>query len=106
MPLLANFIGGLFTGLATWLATFFTKQVAVRITAGAALVASLAALMLLFNTQVAPLVAMAFSTQYGQVIGLAFPPVAGTCLATISAMWVACTTYKLQERIITMTAGG
>ena len=56
--------------------------------------------MVLFNAMVSPLVASMFSTQYGQFLGLAFPPVAGTCLATITATWVGCSTYKLRERAI------
>lgn len=105
MPLLATFLGNLFAGFATWLAQFFSKQVAARVAGGAALVAIVAALMLVFNTAVAPLVAQAFSTSYGQVIGLAFPPVAGTCLSTITTVWLACASYKLQQRVIGMTAG-
>lgn len=105
MPLLAQLIGSLLGGLVTWLAQVFTKQVAVRVTAGAALVVIVAALMAVFNLHVAPLVAQAFATSYGQVIGLAFPPVAGTCLATITTVWLACASYKLQQRVIGMSAG-
>jgi len=58
-----------------------------------------------FNTAVAPIAAAAFSTSYGQVLGLAFPPIAGSCLASIAAVWAACGLYGIQRRALGMMAG-
>lgn len=104
MPLLGALIGNLLAGLAVWLAKVIGTKVSVRVVAGASLLAAMAALMAVFNTQVAPLAAQAFSTQYGAVIGLAFPPIAGTCLATIVAVWLACATYRLQVNLIKLSS--
>lgn len=104
MPLLAALIEALFTALATFLLKLFAAKVAIRVAAVGAIAALGGVLMGTFNGLIAPLVQAAFDTQYGQVIGLAFPPVAGTCLAAYSTLWVACTTYKLQERAILATA--
>lgn len=104
MPLLATFIGNLLAGLVAWLAKSLGTKVAARTVGVAALLAAMGVLMLLFNTQVAPLVASAFTTSYGAVIGLAFPPIAGTCLATITAVWLGCATYRLQVNIIKMSS--
>lgn len=104
MPLLAAWLGNLFGGLVAFLARFVGVKLAARTLGVAGMVAAIAALMALFNTQIAPLVAQAFSTSYGAVIGLAFPPIAGTCLATITTVWVGCATYKLQRDIVAMSS--
>ena len=105
MPLLAGLVSSLFTALATFLAKLFLARLAIRIAALAAIGVFGAALMVTFNTVVAPLVASAFNSSYGQFIGLAFPPVAGTCLAGLATLWVACTTYRLQVDATKLTAG-
>lgn len=96
MPLFATFLGSLVTGLATFLAQFLSRKVAIATAAIAALATVTGGLLLAFNLAVAPLVASAFSTQYGQFLGLAFPPVAGTCLATYATVWAACVLYRWQ----------
>lgn len=104
MPLLGALLVSLFGGIASWLAEVVTRKVVV---AGAAITAfgvATVALLAAFNGLVAPLVARAFSTSYGQVIGLAFPPVAGTCLATLGACWAACALYKWQAAAIKLGA--
>jgi len=45
-----------------------------------------------------------FSTQYGQFIGLAFPPISGTCMTSIATCWGGCALYKLKMQSIKMTA--
>lgn len=105
MPALGLLIPALFGALATFLAKLFAVRLAIRIAAVAALIACSALLMTTFNSLVAPLVAQAFSTQYGQVLGLAFPPVSGTCLVALAGVWSACGLYGLQKRAILTTAG-
>lgn len=95
--LLVNLFGGAFGGAIAW----FAKRGATKVAVGVGLTASLAALMLLFNTTVAPLAAAMFNTQYGQFLGLAFPPVAGTCLTAISVVWIGCATFRIRTRVTT-----
>lgn len=104
MPLFASMVAGFFNALALFLAKLFAARVAIRLAAVSAIVAFGTALMVTFNTVVAPWVAAAFNTSFGQLIGLAFPPVAGTVLAGIATIWVACTTYKLQVAAVKVTA--
>lgn len=104
MPALAALIQTLFGALATFLAKLFLAKLAIRIAAVSAIVAAGGVLMTAFNNQVAPMVAQMFNSEYGQFIGLAFPPIAGTCIAAITAVWFACTTYSLQVRAIKVTA--
>jgi len=104
MPLLGALIISLASGIASFFVQFLTRKLAIAAAAVAALGVVTVALLAGFNGLVAPLVAQLFATSYGQVIGLAFPPVAGTCMATISACWAACTLYKWQVRAISLSA--
>lgn len=102
MPLFALFFGGVMSGFASFLATFLTRKVAVVSAALIALGTITGALLLGFNTLVTPLVAQMFSSQYGQFMGLAFPPVAGTCLAALGTGWAACTLYAWQFKALSI----
>lgn len=105
MPAFAALVEALFAGLASFLTRLFIARIGIRVIAVGAITALGTALIALFNTTLSPLAAAAFSTQYGQFLGLAFPPVAGTCLAAIATSWVAITTYRLQVGAIKTTAG-
>lgn len=104
MPLLGALLTTLLGSLGGLLAKIWAAQLVVRVAAISALGAVTAALFLVWNTQVAPLVAQLFQTQYGSFLGLAFPPVAGTCMATFTTVWVACLAYRLKERLILVGA--
>lgn len=104
MPILAGLITSLFGGIASLFALWWGKKIAVSVVAVAAFATALTALMLMFNLLITPLIAAMFSTTYGQFIGLAFPPMAGTCLAAIGACWSGCALYKLKIQAIRLTA--
>lgn len=103
MPLLGALLVNLFGGVVAGMAARLGQKVVDKALVVAALTAAAAALMVLFNTTVSPLVSGMFNTQYGQFLGLAFPPVAGSCLASISLVWVGCNTYKLVERTVVVS---
>lgn len=105
MPVFAGLVQALFGTLFTFLARMFAVRIALRLAAVVSIGALGAALMTTFNAAVAPLAAALFSTTYGQLLGLAFPPVAGTCLAVLASLWLAVTTYRLQVEAIKITAG-
>lgn len=100
MPLLGALFQTLFGGVIGGMAARVGQTVVDKAVVVAALVAATAALMAVFNNTVAPMVGAVFSTQYGQFLGLAFPPVSGSCMAAITAVWVGCNTYKLVERTV------
>ena len=104
MPLFAALFSSLFSALGVFLAKLFAARLALRLMGVTALTALGAGLLATFNGYIAPLVAMAFSTSYGQFIGLAFPPVAGTVLTLYFTAWIAVQTYKLQARAVALTA--
>lgn len=102
MPLLGALFATLASGFAAFLVQFLTRKLAIATAAVASLALVTGVLLGGFNLLVAPLVAGLFSTSYGQVLGLAFPPVAGTCMAAIGLCWSACTLYKWQVKAISL----
>lgn len=105
MPLLGSLIAGLFASLTSVLGAWFGVSVAVKVAAVAAFLAFAAALLAVFNTAVAPLVGAMFATSWGMVLGLAFPPIAGTCLAVLAAVWGACGLYGMQRKALGLVTG-
>lgn len=104
MPLLAALFTTLFAGAASFLVQLWAKKVVIVGLAVAGFALALVVLMATFNTLVSPFIAAMFSSQYGQFLGLAFPPIAGTCMASIGTCWGACALYKLKVQSIKMSA--
>jgi hypothetical protein len=105
VPILGTLLVSLFTGIGGLASAIFGAQVAVRLAAVASFLGFGVVLLALFNSLVAPIAGAVFSTQYGQFIGLAMPPIAGTCLAAVSSLWAACGLYGIQRRALGMVAG-
>lgn len=104
MPLLAALLSSLFGGIATLIAYVWAKKISVAVLAIAGFAAALAVLMAVFNGLVSPLLSQMFNTSLGQFVGLAFPPIAGTCLASLGTCWGACALYRLKLQAIKVTA--
>lgn len=105
MPYLGYLIASFFPALTAFLLRLFAAKL-VMLTVGLGLLASLSVgFVSFFNNAIAPLVARAFQTQYGQFLGLAFPPVAGTCIATILAAVTFVGAYKLKVRYVKLATG-
>lgn len=104
MPLLGALLVNLFGGVGAWFVAMLGRKAAVAAAAVTAFGAATVALLATFRALVVPLLSQAFSTSYGQVIGLAFPPVAGNCLAVIGATWAACALYKWQAEAIKISS--
>lgn len=105
MPALAALVGTLFTSLAGFLIKLFLAKAAIRALGVAALIALAYGLVAAFNTYITPLVSAMFTSQYGQFLGLAFPPIAGTCIATMVAALGTVYVYRLKVRYVSLTAG-
>lgn len=106
MPLGWLLFSNIMGGLVAFFARYFTRKVAVIAAALTVLATITGALLSTFNVVVSPLVAQLFSTQYGQLIGLAFPPVAGSCLAALGTTWSACTLYAWQRVALSISVQG
>jgi len=105
MPLLAAFLSTLFQAVAAFMLKMFLAKLSLRIVGYGLLIALSGAMVAGFNGFIAPLVGQMFNTQYGQFLGLAFPPVAGTCIATLVAAMGFVYAYRLKLRLVTQTTG-
>lgn len=102
MPFLSQLFMGLFGGAVTWLLGAFTAKVAVRVAGAATMLALATGLFAAFNLVVGPWVGMVFDTQYGQFLGLLFPPIAGTVLTSLMGLFLGVKVYQLQQRVAAM----
>lgn len=105
MPLLAAFLSTMFTAIGGFMLRIFLVRTSLRAVGVAGVLSLWAALLAAFNGFISPLLAQAFSTQYGQFIGLAFPPVAGSCITTIVGAAGAVQAYRLKRRFVEQTTG-
>lgn len=104
MPAFAALVSSFFGALTVFLAKMFAAKLAIRLLGIGAITAIGISFMATFNNFIAPLVMQLFSTQYGQFLGLAFPPISGTVITGITTLWIACNTYLLQVRAVRLTA--
>lgn len=104
MPLLGGLLVWLFGGLASFLAEMFGKKVGV----GLAFVASLGGVVLVLlggmRLVVEPLAGQLFAYPYAGWMGLAFPPVSGTCMVALGATWAATVLYRWQLESLRLAA--
>lgn len=105
MPLLAAFLGTMFTAIGGFMLKLFLVRTGIRAIGVAAVLALWTGLLSLFNGFISPLIAQAFVTQYGQFVGLAFPPIAGTCITTIVGAAAAFQAYRIKRRFVEQTTG-
>lgn len=104
MPILGALFVSLFGSLAGVMAAVFGRKLAVAAAAVASLAVLYGALMVAFNTIVQPIVAGMFATQWGQALGLAFPPAAGNCLAALGLAWSTCVAFSWQKSALKLAA--
>lgn len=87
MPLLAQLLQTLLGNAYRFEVLWRTKQVAYRIWLVGVIGAAYVACVVGWSTLIRPLLAQIFTTGYGMVLGLAFPPLAGTVVAAVAAVW-------------------
>lgn len=88
MPVFAALVKALFLQGYGLLLALVTQRIGLKIAAIATMAGLYVGAVAAFSAFVSPLIGALFSTAYGQVIGLAFPPVAGTVVAGYVALWV------------------
>lgn len=78
----------------------FAKKVVLALAGVTALAAIAGALYATMRSVVIPLAGQLFSTSYGSIIGLAFPPIAGSCILALTTVWSAAALYSYQRTAI------
>jgi hypothetical protein len=104
MPAFAALFGAFFTALGGFLLKLFLAKTALRVVAVAALLSLASGLLVAFNNLIAPFIQAMFSTEYGQFLGLAFPPIAGTVVAALMTGYSLAFAYRVKVRAVKLTA--
>lgn len=87
MPLLGKLLAGLFSWAVGILTALVGAKTAIRLTAVASLAAIYISCVLFFTSLIGPWFGMIFSTAYGSLLGLLFPPISGTVVAGLFAYY-------------------
>ncbi len=103
--MLALLIKGLLGNAYALILALKSTQIGIRLSAMGILAAAYISCVVGFSTFIQPLLSNLFSTQYGQVVGLAFPPVAGTVLGGFVTVW-GCIVAKRYTRWVFMIGVG
>lgn len=102
---LAAFVELVLGKIALFMAFMFAKKVGLAVLGVGALVTISTALYSVLAGVVIPLATALFATSYGSIFGLAFPPIAGTCILGIMSVWSACGLYSYQRAAIAKISG-
>lgn len=105
MPLLATLLSSISTSIYGLIAAIVGAQYATRITAVLALAAIYISCVTLFTSIVFPWLANLFSTQYGQLLGLLFPPISGSVIASLASYWSCTIGVKYVSGLTKMAVG-
>jgi len=106
VPIFAALVNAIGVKFFALLLAMFGAKYAVRLAALTALAALYAAGLVAFSALISPWIGAVFNTQYGQLLGLLFPPVAGTVLAALAAFWSVVIVQKYSATLLKSAAGG
>lgn len=99
MPVFAAVFVAVFNRLFSFMVTYLGFKFALKITVLTGLAGMYISGLLGFKAFVEPLITAMFATSFGAVIGLAFPPLAGTVITGLVALWVGGMMYDYFERL-------
>lgn len=87
MPLLATFLASIGGGIYSLMVAMVGAKIATRLTAVAALAAIYISCIAFFMGLIEPWLSALFSSTYGQLLGLLFPPISGSIIAGLGGYW-------------------
>ncbi len=105
MPLLATLLASGGSGIYALIAAIVGAKIATRLTAVAALAAIYISCIVFFMGLIEPWLATLFSSTYGQLLGLLFPPTSGSVIAGLSAYWSCVVGLKYVSSLTKMAVG-
>lgn len=106
MPLLAGLLLGLLGNVYRLAFLMFGAQWAIRITAASTIAALYVGCAVTFTVMLGPWLASWASTGFGMLLGLLFPPIAGSVLASLAVFWTCILAKRHTKRLIQMTVSG
>ena len=105
MPLLATLLASVGSGIYSLIAAIVGAKIATRLTAVAALAAIYISCSAFFMGLIEPWLATLFSSTYGQLLGLLFPPISGTVVASLAGYWSCVIGVKYVSSLTKMAVG-
>lgn len=103
MPIFAALFVKTLGGVYALMLAMFGAKWAVRITAAATIAGLYIGCAVTFTAMIGPWLIMFAGTQLGMVLGLLFPPMAGTALASLGTFWACILAKRHTVRLIKMT---
>ena len=105
MPLFAKLYAGAMGALFTFIASFLGAKVATRMIAVGAIATAYIGCISVFVSFVSPSFTAITTTGYGPVLGLAFPPVAGTVIAGLFTYKMCVVAARYTSNLLKMAIG-
>lgn len=105
MPLFAKLFAALGGAIFSLIAGIFGAKLAARLIAVASLAAIYISCVVYYTRMITPWITGVFTSQYGSLLGLLFPPVAGSCLAGLVGYWTCIAGLKYVSSLTKMAVG-
>lgn len=105
MPLLAKLLAAVGGSIFALIAGLTGAKIAARLIAVATLAGIYVSCVVYFSSMVSPWLLGVFSSAYGQFLGLLFPPVAGSVIASLIGYWTCVTGLKYVSSLTKMAVG-
>jgi len=105
MPLLGSLLLSLLKPIFDLIVGIIGIKAAIRITAISTLAAIYVSCVIYYTQMIGPWLAGLFSTAYGQLLGLLFPPISGSILASLSAYWICVAGQKYITKLTKLAVG-
>lgn len=105
MPLFASLFSAVGGAIFSLIAALVGAKSAIKVIAVITIASMYVGTVVLFSGVISPWIGAVFTTQYGQLLGLLFPPVAGTIIASLAAYWASVLSFKYLSSLTRMAAG-
>ncbi|EKD78667.1 MAG: hypothetical protein ACD_41C00301G0002 [uncultured bacterium] len=105
MPLLATFLASIGGAIYSLMVAMVGVKLAARMTAVFFLAGIYISCVVFFSTMIVPWLTGVFSSQYGQLLGLLFPPMAGSVIASLGGYWTCVIGIKYVSGLTKMAVG-
>lgn len=103
MPIFAKLFGWLVGNFYALTLKMFGAKWAVRLTAITTLAGLYVGCAITFSIMIIPWLNAFLSTQFGLLIGLLFPPIAGSVVASLGTFWTCILAKRYSAKLIKMT---
>jgi len=103
MPIFAELLEGLLTSIYKLIAGLVGEKSAISLLAVTTIGSLYVASVVAFSSMISPWLSSVFDSQYGQLLGLLFPPVSGTILASLATYWTLIISYRYASSMTKLT---